>query len=170
MMLLNHLPLLLAQADSATAAAPGQPRQQAEILRDISGNLSSEGLISTHWLFIAAGVVFVLLSTVSIVQWWKHRHERSHPWLIFATTARIAGLGLRHQWSLFLIARQQKLASPLTLMLAPGTFDHHVKAYLDTRPNWRREGLRRKTQETREMLFGNLVMEQGQSQATAQTA
>ena len=157
MMLMNHLPLLLAQADSA---APGVVRDKADILKDISGNLTSDGLITTHWLFIAAGIVFVLLSTVSIVQWWKHRHEHSHPWLIFMSTARFAGLGFREQWTLFRIAHQQKISSPLTLMLSPGTFDHHVKAHLDTCPGWRREARRRTSQSIRDHLFGDLGAQQ----------
>ncbi len=153
MMLLTHLPRLLAQA--ATTDAGGAP-PRIDRLAEISNNLSSDSLVSSHWLFIAAGIVFVLLSTISIVQWWKHRHDHSHPWLIFMATARIAGLSFRDQWALLRISHHQKLDSPLTLMLSPGTFDYHVKAYLDTRPNWRREGRRRRSQSIREQLFGDL--------------
>jgi len=157
MMLMTHLPRLLAQTTPADTA---EVAPRIDRLAEISNNLSSKDLISTHWLFIAAGIVFVLLSAISIAQWWKHRHDHSHPWLIFMATARFAGLGLRDQWVLFWIAHQQKLGSPLTLMLSPGTFDHHVKAHLDTCPGWRREGRRRRSQSIREHLFADLGAQQ----------
>lgn len=153
MMLINSLPRLIAQTDSAEA---GGVASKAEIVKSISNNFTSDGLISTHWLFLAAGVVFVFLSTVSLAHWWKHRHEHSHPWLIFMATARKVGLGLRDQWALYWISHQQKLGSPITLMLSPGTFDHHVKAYLDARLGWRQESLRRRSQSIREHLYGDL--------------
>jgi hypothetical protein len=167
MTLLNHLPLLIAQTEPVKAGEtiPGQER-----ILLISDNFSGEGLIAPHWLIIAAGLVMLILSTVSIAQWWKHRHENSHPWLVFMVTARLAGLGYALQWTLFRVAQQQRLASPLTLMLSPGTFDHHVKAYLDTRSGWRREGLRRKTQAVRDGLFSDMALQSIEPDAAPRAA
>ena len=151
---LNQPLALLAQT---TPAEPAETTTRLSRLEDISNNLNSGSLISSHWLIIAAGLVLLLLSMLSIMQWWQHRHEHSHPWLVYLSAARFAGLGLRHQWTLFWVARQQHLTSPLTLMLAPGTFDQHIKAYLESRASMRREGLRRRLQEVREIMYGDLV-------------
>ncbi len=151
MICVARIPLILAQAEPA----PDTQGSAQFRFDQISNNLTSDGLISSHWLLVAAGAVMLLLSAVSIVQWWKHRHEQSHPWLMFISAANFAGLGWRHQWTLFWIARHQKLGSPLTLMLAPGTFDQHVKAYLESRAGFRRESHRRVLQDVRELLFGN---------------
>ncbi len=150
---------LLAQTAADTSAPPDAATTGTSVaqLKEISKNLSSEGLISSHWLIIAVGLVLLLLSTLSILQWWQRRHEQSHPWLVYLSTARFAGLGLRHQWVLLWVARQQKLVSPITLMLSPSTFDMHVKAYLESRSGMRQEGLRRKLQEVRDILYGDVV-------------
>ena len=148
---------VLAQAASASSDAAAETGTSVERLNEISKNLTSEGLISSHWLIIAIGLVLLLLSSLSIMQWWQRRHEQSHPWLLYLSTARYAGLGLRHQWVLFWVARRQKLVSPITLMLSPGTFDVHIKAYLESQPSWRREGLQRSLQEVRDILYGDVV-------------
>ena len=153
MMPSTHLYQLLAQAESAASDVPNKLTR----LDQISENLNSDSLISSHGLLIAAGLIMLLLSCLSFLQWFKHRHEHSHPWLTFISAANFAGLGLRHQWALFWIARQQKLTSPITLMLAPGTFDQHVQRYLDARPNFRRESMRRTAQNIRELLFGDAI-------------
>lgn len=147
---LTHLLLILAQAEPV-GAAPGKNRWS-----QISETFSSEELISPHWLLIAAGAVLLLLSTLSIARWWKHRNEHARPLRVFSTVARMAGLGYADRWLLFRAARHQSLESPLTLLLSPGTFDHHVKAYLDTRPGWRRQAVRSRAQSIRECLFGDL--------------
>lgn len=153
MNLLTHLPILLAQADPAQTA---DARPGLERLSQISENLSSDGLISPHWLLISAGLVLLFLSGVSIAQWWKHRNEHSRPWMVYLTAARLAGLSWRRQWTLYWIARRQSLASPLTLMLSPATFDHHVKAYLLSCSNFRRESWRRRSQAIREHLYSDM--------------
>lgn len=153
--MIPRLPLwpILAQTGPAQQATP----VHVHPLNQISENLNGDSLISMHWLLLAAGLVMLLLSAVSLMQWWKHRHEHTHPWMTFISTAGFAGLGWRHQWTLLWIARRQKLTSPISLMLAPGTFDQHVKAYLDSRPGFRRESIRRTTQDIRELLFGDAV-------------
>lgn len=122
-------------------------------ISEVAKNLSSDGLIPTHWLLIAAGALLLLLSGLSIARWWKHHDEYSHPLLVYSGTARLVGLGYLDQWALLVIAHKQSLSSPLTLMLSPGTFDHHVKAYLETRTRWRREAVRRRLNAIRAILF-----------------
>ncbi|GAB4108761.1 MAG: hypothetical protein Kow00105_16530 [Phycisphaeraceae bacterium] len=136
-------------------AAP-DPNPAMERVSKIAETFSSRELISPHWLFITAGLVLLLLSVVSIVHLFRHRHNNPHPLWVYLTAARIAGLGLLDQWVLFRIARRQGLATPLTLLLSPGTFDHHVKACVDARSAWRRETLRRRAQRIRERLFSDL--------------
>jgi hypothetical protein len=149
---LTRLPLLLAQ-DAPDAPAPGGPT--LERFSQISENFTSRELISPHWLLIAVGAMLLLLSALSIARWWKHRNEYARPLRVFMAAANMAGLGYADRWLLLLIARRRSLESPLTLILSPGTFDHHNKAYLDGR-RWRREAVRRRSQSIRESLFGDL--------------
>ncbi len=145
--------LLLAQIDSASDPNPAMER-----VSKIAETFSSRELISPHWLFITAGLVLLLLSVLSIVHLFRHRHENPHPLWVYLTAARMAGLSLLDLWVLFRVARQQGLTTPLTLLLSPGTFDHHVKACVDARIAWRREALRRRTQRIREQLFNDLSL------------
>lgn len=149
MNLLTHLPLILAQD------APANPVPALDRFAQISENMSSRDLISPHWLMIFGGGMLLLLSGLSMARWWKHRNEHARPLRVFATAARMAGLSYADQWLLLLAARNQSLESPLTLLLSPGTFDHHFKAYVSTR-RWRREAVHRRSQSIRESLFGDL--------------
>ena len=146
---LTRLPLILAQD------APSYPTPSLDRFSQISENFNSGELISPHWLMIAVGAMLLLLSALSIARWWKHRNEHARPLRVFLTASSMAGLGYADRWLLLLIARRQSLESPLTLMLSPGTFDHHAKAYLSRR-RWRREAVRRRSQSIRESLFGDL--------------
>ncbi len=146
-------PPLLTYLSTLAQAQPAQPVIARPSIDEIQSHLSSDGLIPTHWILIAAGGLIVLLSGLSVARWWKHRHEHSHPLLVFSTTASLVGLRYRDQWTLVLLAYNQSLASPLTLMLSQDTFDHHAKAYLESRRNWRRETVRRQLNEIRTTLF-----------------
>ncbi len=146
----TRLPLLLAQD------APANPTPALDRFAQISQNFNSRELISPHWLLIFAGLLLLLLSGLSIARWWRHRNEHARPMRVFSAVSRMAGLGYADRWMLLLAARHQALESPLTLLLSPGTFDHHIKLYLDARPRWRREAVRRRTQAIRESLFGDL--------------
>jgi len=142
----NFMPTLAqSQSTPPVAARPS--------IDEIQRHLSSDGLIPSHWILIAAGAIIVLLTGLSIARWWKHRDEHSHPLLVFSTTAGFAGLSYPEQWALLLLAHQQGLASPLTLMLSPDTFDHHAKAYLESRLTFRREPVRRRLNQIRAHLF-----------------
>lgn len=146
---LTQLPLMLAQD------APANPTPALDRFSQISENFTSRELISPHWLMISVGAMLLLLSVLSIARWWKHRNEHARPLHVFLAASRMAGLGLADRWMLLLAARHQSLESPLTLLLSPGTFDHHIKAYLQSR-RWRREAVRRRAQAIRESLFGDL--------------
>lgn len=146
----TRLSLILAQD------APANPTPALDRFAQISENFTSRQLISPHWLLIAVGAMLLLLSVLSIARWWKHRNEHARPLRVFMTASRMAGLGYADRWMLFLVARHQSLESPLTLLLSPGTFDHHIKAYLNSRPGWRREAVRRRSQSIRGSLFGDL--------------
>lgn len=146
---LTRLPLMLAQD------APANPTPSLDRFSQISENFNSRELISPHWLMIAAGAMLLLLSAMSIARWWKHRNEHARPLRVFMVASSMAGLGYADRWMLLLAARHESLESPLTLLLSPGTFDHHIKAYLNSR-RWRREAVRRRAQSIRESLFGDL--------------
>ena len=148
-------------------AQPTVPAVNKPSLEEIQKHLSSDGLIPTHWLLIAAGAVLLLLSGLSIANWWKHRGEHSHPLLVFSTTAQLVGLSYRHQWMLLRIARNQSLASPLTLMLSADTFDHHAKAYLQSRLSWRQQPVRRQLNTIRDTLFNRLPQHPTTPQTTS---
>jgi len=156
MPLINPLTLVttLAQAPSIEPAV--KPAIAKPPLSLVSEHATSAGLLTTNWLLIAAGLVLLLLSGLSIANWWKHRGEHAHPLLVFSHTAQMVGLSYRQRWTLVWLARHQSLASPITLMLSPTTFDHHAKGYLDARLNWRREPVRRQLQNIRSALFSDL--------------
>ena len=149
---LTRLPLILAQ-DGPAPAAPAVP--SLDRFSQISENFNNRELISPHWLMIAVGAMLLLLSALSIARWWKHRNQHARPLRVFLTASGMAGLSHADRWLLLLIARRQSLESPLTLLLSPGTFDYHIKAYLGSR-RWRREAVRRRAQAIRESLFGDL--------------
>ncbi len=125
-------------------------------LSAVSEHATSAGLLTANWLLIAAGAILLLLSALSIVNWWKHRGEHSHPLLVFSSTAHVVGLSYRQRWTLLRMAHHQSLASPLTLMLSPTTFDHYAKGYLVSRLSWRREPARRQLNSIRTALFSDL--------------
>lgn len=150
--MMNPLPSLTFLT-SLAQAQPSAPVVARPSLEEIQRHLSSDGLIPTHWVLIATGALTILLSGLSIARWWKHRDEHSLPLLVFSTTARLAGLSYRNQWTLLLLAHHQSLASPLTLMLSADTFDYYAKAYLESRLNWRREAVRQQLNTIRATLF-----------------
>lgn len=142
----------------STLAQPpsAEPTITKPDLSVVSEHATSAGLLTTNWLLIAAGAILLLLSALSIANWWKHRGDHAHPLLVFSGTAEVVGLTYRQRWTLLKIARNQSLTSPLTLMLSPTTYDHHAKGYLESRMNWRRESTRRQLNDIRIALFSDL--------------
>jgi len=144
-----YFSVLLAQTPS-THPMPG-----GYTFKDVADNFGSDGLIDTSWLLIAVGALLLLISGLSIARWWKYRDGYSNPLLVFTRIAGIVGLGYRDQWLLFRVAHRASLASPLTLLLSPATFEYHVKAYLDRR-RWGLSGTRQRAKAIRSSLFADM--------------
>jgi len=125
--------------------------------KDVADNFGSDGLIATNLLMVAVGALMLLISGLSISRWWKHRGEYSNPLLVFIRIAGVVGLSYRDQWLLWRIARRTSLASPLSLLLSPGTFESHAKAYLQHLPGWRLTGTRQRAKAIRSTLFTDLT-------------
>ncbi len=94
----------------------------------------SRAFVGQRWgvpIWGLAVVAFVVALIGGLWGWqrWTSRGQRAHPMFSFLTLAHQCGLSWRQQWTLFLIARHQGLASPLTLMLSPDTLHHHAGLY-----------------------------------------
>lgn len=100
-------------------------------LSKVGEHWGSGGQVQFEYLLIAIGVVLVALSLVSLHRWWNTRDERPAPTLAFLEVCAAVGLSWGDRLFLWRIARQQRLPSPLTLMLCPITLHHHGKAYAE---------------------------------------
>jgi hypothetical protein len=100
-----------------------------EFLEEISRNFGEGGQASFEWLLIAVGLILFLIGSVSLRTWWRTRHLRPSPFWTFHHVAMRCGLTLGERVLLWRIARQQRLPSPLTLLLSPATMRHHARAY-----------------------------------------
>ncbi len=140
--------LLLAQA---VGSATGRPPVS---LREISENWGGHQMISTQWIMIAAGLLLIVMAGMGLHRFWRTRDQRSAPLLVFHRLARRLGVGLRGQWLMYRIARQQALPTPITLMLCPATFRHHAGAYIATAGPQRGPALRRRADALATELFG----------------
>ncbi len=80
-------------------------------------------LLSIACFLMGAGVLYAV---------WLYRHRDRHPLphATFHRLARAMGLSLGQRLRLWWVARRRGLPSPITLMLCPATFDHHVGGYL----------------------------------------
>ncbi len=117
---------LLAQSDGL----PRAPRTLTRVdLKEVQNHFNSSQMIPVEWILLAAGLVLVAISVMSLVRWWKTRHERSNPMLVFVQVAVRMKLGVADAWLLYRVARQQKLPTPLTLLVCVGTFEHHTSSY-----------------------------------------
>ncbi len=74
---------------------------------------------------------FMLMSAAVLYALWLYRHRDQHPLPRFTyhRIARLMGLSLSQELRLWWLGRSCGLPSPVTLMLCPATFDHHVNAY-----------------------------------------
>lgn len=102
-------------------------------LRAISEHWGSDTTVSMEWLLIAVGLLLLLIAGLSLRAWWRNRHLRSSPLTVFNQVATACRLSAGERLLLWRIARQQSLASPLTLMLSPTTLRHHGRSFGDRR-------------------------------------
>lgn len=126
-------------------------------LKEVQDHFSSSQMIPIEWILLAAGIVLVGISVLSLVRWWKTRHERSNPTLVFIQIGLRMGLGVADMWLLYRIARQQKLPTPLTLMLSPATLDHHTDRFVARYPPGRAEWVRVRVQGIEQRLFAGVA-------------
>jgi len=116
------------------AAATGDlsdPRVVPVEPREISSYLTQRAvwdgvqplLLSLACFLLGAGVLYAL---------WLYRHRDRHPLphMTFHRLGRSMGLSLGQRLRLWWVARVRRLPSPITLMLCPATYDHHIGAYL----------------------------------------
>lgn len=95
--------------------------------------------IQQYWAtnyFATGWGVLSLLAVLSIVAglalWRHHQRARDNRYVLFLEAARHVGVSLFDQWLLVRIARAVNLASPLTLLLSPGTLKVHSQTYLQS--------------------------------------
>jgi len=80
-------------------------------------------LLSLACFLLGAGVLYGL---------WLYRHRDRHPLphMTFHRLGRAMGLSLGQRLRLWWVARVRRLPTPITLLLCPATYDHHVGVYL----------------------------------------
>lgn len=139
----------------ASVTATFQAAEGRFRISEITENFSSQPMIPLEWVMVGTGLVMVAISGLSIHHWWRHRHLRSSPLLIFNRVAGRCELGLSDQWLLWRIARHQSLPTPLTLMLARSTLGHHGRAFVKSRAPWRRAPLMGRLEQIRRTLFAD---------------
>lgn len=119
---------MLAQTGEGLRRNPGALNRSP--LDEIAEHFHSGSMIPLEWIAIAAGLIIVAITAISLYRWHRTRHLRSNPPMVFHRVAREAGLSWSQQVLLWRIARQQSLPTPLTLMLSPATLDHHARLYV----------------------------------------
>jgi hypothetical protein len=105
-------------------------------------------------LFWGMGIV-----GAGLLLWWAwsalgRLRKRLEPWRLFNQVAGRFGLSWSEKMDLYRIARQQRLQTPLTLMICDQTLRHHVDALLQTLPPDRALQLDNRAQRIAAKLFG----------------
>ena len=123
-------------------------------LQEISRSWNqTQTLFPLSWLMVSLGAA---LAIVAVAVWLRKRRQRidtpsaSDLWRSFAERA---GLGFRDRRLLERISRQQRLPSPLTLLVCPATFDHHAARYAEQAGTGGPDELRRRVTSLRQRLF-----------------
>ena len=129
--MIHRLPGILNQTRSTTPGGGWRSLQEG-------WTFSGYPLMSL-WSLAAVATVLMLV-IIGLWAWRTYyvRPLRSKPMLIFHQIAREARVAPKDEWLLILIARHQALPTPLTLLLSPGTFNHHAHRYLEAVPEKRR--------------------------------
>ncbi len=150
--------LTLTAAAQATSNS-SEDSSSALFWREASKHWGSDAVTPVHWIVIAAGILLTFLGLLLVVRWWHRRHLRSHPWGVFHHVAGAVGLSWSDRWLLMRIARQQKLPTPLTLVLSGRTLRMHGRAFAAVQPPWRRAVIMQRVASIRRDLFGQLGAE-----------
>lgn len=137
-------------------AQAGRPESPEALQRVISENWGGDAMAPLRWIVVAAGLLMLALGAVLLWRWWRTRHLRSQPLVVFNQVAQAAGLGVSERWLLLRIARQQALPTPLTLLLSGRTLRVHGRGYVQAQPPWRRAMKMQRIASIRRRLFGKL--------------
>ncbi len=144
------------RVDQAPSAHQAEGGGQQRLRRHIRDHFDSSSQLPPHSLYAAVSVLLAVLGGLWLWRWHKTRHERPRPFATFNHAADQMGLSLSDQWLLTRIARQQKLPTPLTLMLAAGTLQHHGEQYIQTvKPTGRRKSIATRIAAIHWLLFGS---------------
>ena len=107
-----------------------------------------------QWLGWTALTVAIALLGLLAVAYFRRTVRRLEPLAVFRRIACGLDLSVPQQWRLMHIARQQKLSSPLTLLLSPATFNHHAEHYLQQIKPRRVAPLRTQLDQLRQHIYG----------------
>lgn len=112
-----------------------------------------EPVISVRGFCVLVAVISLFITAAWLRRWHKQRQTQPSPALIFRRIADHLGLSLREQWLLKRIAHYEALISPLTLIVAAGTFDHHTGRYAQSLTSVYRTEFERQIAPLRRKLF-----------------
>lgn len=90
---------------------------------------------------VMLSIVMVAFWVLSIWDRFRRRDTSTRPVTVFSQLAREVGLDWWQRLLLINVARCQRLRSPTTLLLAPSSFRHYTKRYLDRAGPLRRRAL-----------------------------
>lgn len=117
-----------------------------------------KALPSDYWTLagVALGVTLLIAALTTGSSLLARLRQPAHsaaPLRLFLHVAGELGLTSAQKLALIRIARRQRLASPLTLLVCPQTFDHHVSQYLHALSPLSRFWVHRHIQSARLRLF-----------------
>jgi len=114
----------------------------------------SQGRPLPVWILALGAVLLLLILTNWIQQWIRRRREAHAPLASFDQMMRDLGVGWSDRKLLIRIAQQQKLPSPLTLVLSGETLSFHAAAYAGAQPTMYRNLILSRAAALRLRLFG----------------
>lgn len=105
-------------------------------------------------VIVGLGAILAAIAAVSLYRWWQRRNDDPTPLVLFSAIARKAGLSWGERLLLWRIARNQKLETPIALLLARGTLRHHAAGFAHKLSPHGRQRLQHKIDRLCERLFG----------------
>jgi len=122
---------ITAMTMSLSQNAQAQSAETAPSLKSISDHWGGEALFPTEMFLVILGIVLVIIAIVSLWNWRKKAKVLQRRSVLFRDIVAEAELVFWQRWILIYLARREKLDSPLTLLVCPQTFEHHLEHYLD---------------------------------------